>query len=795
MATYIKSSIKTSSAISILEDMERNINQYFFFIARSIPWTNDVSPETYTDSVLSEYDVSRNIIGYKKIRAEDILFAIRRYDWIGSTVYDQYSDSEDLFTADSPKIFYVYTVLRHIYKCLDNAGGAPSTVVPDLVIDTPFTLADGYVWKYLGSVTEENEPDTLTTFLPIEYITDSANTQTQNQYNTQLQAVSGQITRIEPPVQPTGTTVGTYPKSIPSIKGGLVVSGVTNGNDSASIGLTAGYWAITIDEGDSIQLINEVINEESSEYPWSDYIVRCVSNDNNISEIGNYAVITNFNTEDMEFIVRSDVIDFVLTTGEGPCKIEILPYIKVIGDGIGAYVYPVMAQTDGDQSKKYIDYVVVGNGGYGYSRAMLDVIAIPYDNTTNPELMVVLPPKGGHGSNIISELKSSTVFINAILDETEQSTILVGGTYRQFGIVKNPKLNYPKGAIAGSDIASYRDITVLNTTSTATATIEDKFPDTSAASIGTVLVLGTESLASVEINDQITSNDTTKKIVVQAYGKGTENLITTASRPKDYFLGIGESIQNFISGEEVTQYIAAGTTFTVLGITGSVGVSYGFGVLAKGIVLPLGTTMSGNTLGVQVTQNNFYISSAPGATLMGSVSGATGTISSVDSRFGELIHTIGLSGGATFTTQNSFKVLEVGPYYFSGDVLYTGLEKVRITDANNGLTADSYQIGDLVIQGSTGDPDLDFASGTVYKWTNTSVSGGILDLTDVVGIFKTSGVHGITASKITESNHVVAGVTLADIDVTSGEIIYIDNVLAVDRTQDQTEQFRLTISF
>ena len=118
MATYIKSSIRSSTAQSLLEDMERNTNQYFFFIGRSIPWDNDQSPDQYSDTVKNEYDLSRNIIGYKKIRAENILFAIRRYDWIGGTIYDQYTDSEELFDLDSPKIFYVYTIARHIYKFL-----------------------------------------------------------------------------------------------------------------------------------------------------------------------------------------------------------------------------------------------------------------------------------------------------------------------------------------------------------------------------------------------------------------------------------------------------------------------------------------------------------------------------------------------------------------------------------------------------------------------------------------------------------------------------------------------------
>ena len=787
MATYIKSSIRSSTAQSLLEDMERNTNQYFFFIGRSIPWDNDQSPDQYSDTVKNEYDLSRNIIGYKKIRAEDILFAIRRYDWIGGTIYDQYTDSEELFDLDSPKIFYVYTIARHIYKCLNNSGGSPSTSLPDLVVDNPFTLEDGYVWKYLGTVSEDNEPDTLTTFLPVEYITTSSDTQTQNQYNTQLQAKPGEITRIDIPIQPTGTTSGIYQKTIKyDMVGGLVVNSITAGN-------TAGYNVLEITDPDSISLIDAVLTpQDQSSYPWTGYILRIADNDNNIAEIGNYAVITSWNNANKLFTIRDDVIEFALTTGGDSVTVEILPFIKVIGDGVGCYVYPGIT---GDIGKKQIDSVVVGDGGSGYSHAVLDIIANPKDTTTSPILPAVISPKGGHGSNILSELNSTTVFVSIELDETDQDDILTGGTYRQFGIIKNPKLNYPKGAIAGEEISSRRDITLLNLTSTSTTTIANKFPEESGSSIGTVLIFGTESLSSVRIIDKVTANDTTKKITVSALSAGSDALITTQSRSNDYLLGIGKSIVNFVSGEEVTQYIPAGTTFAVLGIAGSIGTSYGFGVLAKGIVLSLGTTMSGNTLGVRITENNFVVGAA-GATLNGSVSGATGIISDVSSRFGEIVHTIGLCGGATFSTQNSFKVLEIGPYYFSGDVLYTGLNKIKLTDSTNGLTASSYSVGDVIIQGSTGNPNLDFASGTVYRWDNISTATGVLHLTDMIGTFKTSGVYGITASLLSGSIvRSISGVTLADIDVTSGEIIYIDNVVPIDRVQNQKENFRLTVNF
>jgi hypothetical protein len=320
-----------------------------------------------------------------------------------------------------------------------------------------------------------------------------------------------------------------------------------------------------------------------------------------------------------------------------------------------------------------------------------------------------------------------------------------------------------------------------------------RFPaDGDAAGKGDIILFGKESLVSTKISKYITANDTTKILSVTSTGIGSDFLITTQNRPKDYLLGINKSISSFINGETVTQNIPAGITFITMGGT-TAGISYGYSFVAKGIVIPIaGGVLNGNTLGIKVTENNFVISSSA-AGITGSISGATATIFNISPRYGEIVNTIGLSGGATFTSQDSFKVLEVGPYYFSGDVLYTGLTKVRIT--GTALSSTTYPVGALIEQGVTGDPDTDYASGIVYDWENAGTTGGILNLTDIIGKFKISSLYGATASKLTGTEYVVDGVTLSDIDVSSGEIIYIDNVVPIDRIQDQKEKFRLTITF
>ena len=61
MSAYLKASIKRSYAEGFLSELERNNNQYFLFIARSVPWTDENAPPTagttnYPDSDANEYE-------------------------------------------------------------------------------------------------------------------------------------------------------------------------------------------------------------------------------------------------------------------------------------------------------------------------------------------------------------------------------------------------------------------------------------------------------------------------------------------------------------------------------------------------------------------------------------------------------------------------------------------------------------------------------------------------------------------------------------------------------------------
>ena len=794
MATFLKTTIKRSLAENMLRDLINAENQYFFFVAKTTEWANPNAPDAFIDSDRSDVDVSRSIIGYKKINPSNVSFAIPRYDWSYGTEYDQYDDKVNLFDADDPKIFYVLTNQNHIYKCIYNNNESSSTVQPSLVISASFETADGYIWKYLGSIEEENLPVNLTDYIPVNYITSTTNITTQNQYNNQLQAKNGAITRVDI----SGSADGRYTHTVtdtPS-KRGLLVSKFTAFAGTES--------QIEIIDPDSVSILSTIETQYGGSAPFnSGYVFRIKQNASAIGEINNYGIIiasgVTAGTSGRYFTIRDDVIDFKVTvpsSGTAPIA-EILPLIKVHGDGTDAVLFPKMAGSPGFY---YIDSVEVINAGLNYSSTNIEVISPPTSGTVSPIMTSVLSPKGGHGSNILKELNADSVLIVVTLTEDDEEKIRAGGSYRQFGIIKNPTLMAEKGTLAGMDDRPFRDITLLYEGSSNTTTVANSV----FGSTADVMVVGLESFSASKVYALKSSNPTTKRVVVQT-GSVSDPYVTYQQRSQDYLLRLNNTGAIFTTGEKIVQYIPVGITFTVAGSLSVTGVSFAYGIQAEGVVLGISEiTPGGYTVGVRSTRNSFAVTNNAGLT--GDISGATGTIVSVTPRYGEYVLTAQLSSGLSFTSNRAFKILETDIPYFdsSSTSRYSGLHSLKLNTSVSGatgaldttvnaLTPTSFLPGDIVTQGNTGSYNVSYARGVVYNWEFVNNAYGILLVSNVDGKFKNVSENGITGSNI--GNFIVSGVSLPDIDPLSGEILYIDNVRAIDRVVGQDEEFRLSVGF
>lgn len=783
MASYLKASIERSYAESFLAELERNENQYFFFIGKGTTWANENSPDSYSDTVKSEYQVMNDIIGYKKLNPENILFALPKYTWTANTVYDEYDDNLELFDDANPSIFYVVTDENHIFKCISNNNGAASTQKPSSLLTKPFNTSDGYTWQYISTVRESDLPYELTDYIPVEFARSQSDTETQNQYNTQLSAVNASVTKIVT-TNSSGASAGVYPYSIFNTSENAQ-SIVLSVSDVDPVSSDPSKNIVKIQDSTSVTKLRNLTLNASD---FVGYIIRVAYSSQYPSEVDNYGFITAaeyIGENTAAFTVQSDVIDFSLTPSvDGNlASVEILPYIKIVGDGIGAYALPVMDANQRIQSVRVI------RNGLNYSKVSASVTTPVTAITNHPVLRAVLSPKGGHASNILKELNVKDVLIVISVTENDAAKIIQGGSYRQFGIIKNPLLTYESGAVAGRQNLNYRDITLR---------AENGTVDSNHFTVGggANMIIGTETYSAAKYVDIKSSTDSqiTLKVI-----NSTGNFITRQDRISDYIISLPESefATDFRDNETVIQVIPPGIA------VGSV--TYGHTINVRGKVVDRQL----NKLTIRLVSEGNFIA---GRTLQGLVSGKQANVISLTSRNGELVwvtNTQQPTNTSSFLTssnnQNLYRIVDSGLPYFDTENTpsYSGLHLLSLSTSVNSstgamdttsspLTQNTFVTGDVVHQGSTGTIG-NYATGVVYKWDFINPARGNLYLTDVLGTFKNVVDNGITGSQL--NTYIVAGVTLPEIEKTSGEVLYIDNVRPIQRNIAQREEFRLRLGF
>lgn len=785
MPSYIKASLERSYAESFLAELERNENQYFFFIGKGTTWANENSPSAYVDTVASEYQSMNDAIGYKKLNPANIIFALPRYEWTSGTVYDQYDDTVALFDENDPQIFYVVTDENHIYKCLSNNGGATSTEKPAQVLSSPFTTSDGYRWQYLSTVKESDLPYELLDYIPVDFATLSTDTETVNQYNAQSEAVNGSITRMVV-TNSSGGSAGVYPNAI-----SRETLGAVSTNFVLSVGSyteTGGVKKVRITESNSVSRLTAAASAGFGVNGYVGHAIRINQSTVNTAQINNYGIITavTSGTNFYEFTVTDDIVDFTITAptvATDFVSVEILPHIRITGNGSGAYAFAEM------NSSKNIVAANVVSGGRNYSKTANEVVSPKTTVTNHPSIRSVLSPKGGHGSNILKELNVKDILVIVEITEDDAEKIVSGGSYRQFGIIKNPLLNDGTATVAGRESLYYRDITLVVDSGSIDQSIFD--------STNSNMIVGTESYSAAKVSGVKSTSQTTITLkTVNSSGR----FITKQDRNNDFVLTLSsQPSQNFIVGETVIQTIPAGTVF------GS-GVQYGYDLIATGRVLSVNST--GTQLVIRLVSDGNFVS---GIAVEGLQSSVSGTVSAVAPRYGEYVWITNRSVGGLpqFVTNGStdtlYKVLDVGLAYFDLDSTpsYRGLHVLElstsINSATNGvdttsaaLTPNLYSNGDVVHQGVTGQFGH-YATGIVYNWEFVNNSYGKLYLTDVVGSFKSVETHGLSGSTL--GAYIVSAVQEPEIDRSSGEVLYINNVRPIQRIYAQEEEFRLRLGF
>jgi hypothetical protein len=382
---------------------------YHVFLANTVEWSNEPTPDAPVDSRSNDALIKRNILGVKRVNPSDTCLMVRRIDWEAPPVpenpdftqgvstelggYDRYDDAVDISGLN----FYVFNSSNYrIYKCLNNNNGNFSTAEPNFSEVGPKTLSDGYTWQLIYEVPAADRVKFLTDeLIPIRFY----GTSTQFDHN-------GTISEIV--VQQTGSGYTSTPNvQILGDGNGATAEAVLDAGSLENINLTnggAGYsFAFVQITGGGGSGASAYAVIETTDLPN-------VINQN----VAGYAVAT---TGQLDLI---DVID----SGDGYTQQD--AKVRISGDGSGATATAVVA--DGK-----IISVKLTDRGSGYTFALVEIIG---ENETTASARAVISPQGGHGSNIPQELFATTLGITVNVEDFQEDFFL-NNDFRQYGLIKN----------------------------------------------------------------------------------------------------------------------------------------------------------------------------------------------------------------------------------------------------------------------------------------------------------------------------------------------------------------------
>lgn len=396
----ITNSYRLHAAKQIVESINETANTvYYMFAGKHKQLANSTIQQPY-DSVSNTYiDVYQNMIFGKRISTNDISLMIDRNDYVSGTIYDMYDD-QSAFSNNSYVVVDAGNYF-HVFKCLYNNEGAPSTYEPNFAdtdaTDELYSTSDGYVWKYMYSVDDTK----VAKFATEDYFPIVPNTAVA------AAAIDGAIDVIKVVAEGKGYhnyASGTFKGDELRIGSDLFYSIASSNNASSVSGFYNGcYIKITAGAAE-----------------------------------GRYAKIAQYTVNSTAKIIR--IASPFTTPPALNSSWEITPGVVIAGDGTQTINAEARAIVNSVSNTIHaIEMLEVGSG-YKYANAYVaaaEVVGV--SDVNKASLKPILSPFGGHGSNQEEELAAykvcfSTTFANSVNDPFIPAT----NDYQQIGIIKDP---------------------------------------------------------------------------------------------------------------------------------------------------------------------------------------------------------------------------------------------------------------------------------------------------------------------------------------------------------------------
>lgn len=736
-------------------------NQFYIFAARHMPWPNTSPLPAYDSVAETEYTIFEEMIFGKIVTQDDVRAMVDRNDWTADTVYDRYDDQDaNLFS----KKFFVVSyegANYHVFKCLDNNGGAKSTSQP-LFSETSaneenYTTADGYRWKYMYTIsTSDYAKFTTTNYIPV-----TANTQVK-QF-----ASNGSIEAIF----------------------------VTNGGNNY-VSYANGYFSEVAVGGNTLV---HAVNSGSSNngfYVGSALYIAAGTGAGQIRKISNYTVTANQYQVGVESVFNPQP--------DLSSEFIISPYVSIMGDGANAAGLAVVNTTS-----KSISRVDIVEPGYSYTYANVQITGNTGTIQANSAVVrAIISPLGGHGYDVESELNANKVGISVTFANNESNTISTTNDYSRIGLLKNPKyanveITYSSNVGVFLDGEQIVQTSGVNTSlSTFTSIVQ-----TYSYTIGNYVTLTFDQATSLVANDNLYSNSPAATgIVIKVTGNtalvrkdsGTFTTSTTVFKTGNTL------VNNSINA------VSSGFSNTVFGLDSNSNTAFSaasnntIDVYVNGLKIYNHGSLPSNTPAVSYSSNstavlfwnktlantdtiaiNKYITTA---VLANSQHIATGTVQSSNSTVLKLTDVTGtFIAGSNVSGQLSGAYANVSSVKQPSEIF---VQTTKLTGTYQ-VGSGTFVLDDYCQQDTPGTNGAFGYIQNIYDYAN-----GTYDfyLTGVKGVFESGGSKTIRSAN-GDKIALISAIRQPDLIKYSGDILYAENITAVTRANNQSETIKLVLKF
>lgn len=439
-------SYKKAIIDEVIDNIASNTSQYYAFAANPIEIVGTVPPVTGDDYSTLFVNDWQMLFG-KKIANNDVYPIVEKNIWVSNTVYDRYDNtSNTLYTNNN---FYVICSPAipggsyHVYKCIDNANNAVSTVDPSS-IGTPtqattFQTGDNYKWRYLTSISSQDYDD----FATSEYAPIYAN-----------------------------STIASGAKNYAGVEV-VVIANSGSGYDSYTSGIVQGNPNATV-----IQIENNSSGDNQFYVNNGIYIYNAIAATSQLRTVVDYVANTSgkwvyidepANTTNITPAVTQYLITpKVSFTSDGASQPQAYSTINTTSNSIGSVII-----LDSGSDISWANVVIQSNTNYG----------------TGANLYAIVPPPGGHGADPVTELNVKGMAFHFVFANTESNTIITSNTvYNKIGLLKNPYIltaNNEKGGRYSSNTFSH--LLEANLSPSHTFTVGETVTGQNSGAVGTVV--------------------------------------------------------------------------------------------------------------------------------------------------------------------------------------------------------------------------------------------------------------------------------------------------------------------